>query len=201
MAAKHQKDKFLMSEDDKQYGIILPKPFDMEKVYKRLPYLKEMSDLLRELDKESDRGKVLISCSLLDEFARRMLLAFMVDCAQSKKLVEGFNAPLGTFSTRISALYAFGLISTDEFKELENLRKIRNKFAHEIYVSFEDQQIKDLVKNLTFIGHKVGNGEEEVGASELFTYSVAGLVLWIGNRHITIEEDRRKELPNTYSDS
>lgn len=45
-------------------------------------------------------------------------------------LLEGFNAPLGTFAARIKLCYALGLLTDAQFKDLELVRKIRNEFAH-----------------------------------------------------------------------
>src|SRR5580704_4285319 len=85
------------------------------------PHLGEFFDFLPELNKESDRGRVLISCSYLDELMRRILLAFVIDRDSSPRLFDGFNAPLGTFSTRTAAAYALGLITEREFNECESL--------------------------------------------------------------------------------
>lgn len=43
-----------------------------------------------------------------------------------------------------------GLISTREYDELSILRKVRNRFARDIHISFDDHQIKDLSRYLTF---------------------------------------------------
>jgi mannitol operon repressor len=72
------------------------------------PHLAEFSRFLPELNKESDRGRVMISCSYLDELMRRTLLGFFIDRETSLRL-DGFNAPLGTFSTRTAATFALGL--------------------------------------------------------------------------------------------
>ena len=52
----------------------------------------------------------MIVCSYLDELLLRILLAFLIERDGTKRLVEGFNAPLGTLSTRSAAAYALGLI-------------------------------------------------------------------------------------------
>lgn len=66
-------------------------------------------------------------------------------------LVEGFNAPLGTFSSRIKAAYALGLLTKDQFLDLERLRKIRNEFAHTWKsVSLSKQKVAALIDNMSF---------------------------------------------------
>ncbi|MCC7596730.1 transcriptional regulator [Janthinobacterium sp. FW305-129] len=67
------------------------------------------------------------------------------------QLVEGFNAPLGTFSSRIKAAYSIGLITKEQFQDLEILRKIRNEFAHNWKpVDMAKQKIAALIDNMTY---------------------------------------------------
>jgi mannitol operon repressor len=47
-------------------------------------------------------------------------------------------------STRTAAAYSLGLIHEREFKELEILRRVRNRFAHGVHVSFDMQDVKAL---------------------------------------------------------
>jgi mannitol operon repressor len=114
------------------------------------PHLADFSVFLPQLNKESDRGLVMIAMSFIDELMRRTLLAFLIESDTSTSLVEGFNAPLGTLATRSAAAFALGLISERELKEADTLRKIRNQFAHHVHVSFEDASIRDLARNLTW---------------------------------------------------
>jgi mannitol operon repressor len=85
------------------------------------------------------------------------------------RLLEGFNAPLGTFASRILSAFALGLLSEEEYRECENIRKIRNIFAHNIYTSFEDQKVKDLCANLRYSGKEPGDARQQ--------YSTATIVL------------------------
>ncbi len=60
------------------------------------------------------------------------------------------------------------------------MRKIRNRFAHDIHVSFDDQQMKDLCRNLTFKANDYG--EVVVPAKGQFTTAATGLILNLTNR-------------------
>jgi mannitol operon repressor len=156
------------------------------------PHLAEFSRFLPELNKESDRGRVMISCSYLDELMRRILLAFFIDRESSLQLVEGFNAPLGTFSTRTAAAYALGLISHAEFKECETLRRIRNRFAHDVHASFEQQDIHDLCKNLTKAAPSYG--DVVVDTRGQYTTASVALILQLTNRpHYVAKKARQAE--------
>ncbi len=79
---------------------------------------------------QDDRAMVLSIATFLEDTLGRLLLAYFRTCKSTKELIEGFNAPLGTFGSRIKAVYVFGLVTEDQFKDMEILRKIRNQFAH-----------------------------------------------------------------------
>jgi mannitol operon repressor len=150
------------------------------------PHLKRFLRFLPELNKESDRGGVLISCSYVDELLRQTLLAFFIENDNSNRLVEGFNAPLGTFSTRISAAFALGLISEREFRECNTLRRVRNRFAHHLEASFDMQDIRDLCENLTYAVPGT------VDARERYTSAVVPLILNLVNRPHYVSKKRRE---------
>jgi hypothetical protein len=89
--------------------------------------LAETVELLRT---ESDRGLALIVGEWLSEMARSLLRHALVDSSLEKRLLEGSLAPLGTFSARALACFAFGLISRRVSDALDIIRRIRNSAAH-----------------------------------------------------------------------
>jgi hypothetical protein len=99
----------------------------------------QFNDFLIALHSESERGIALIAATMIDDILERTILAFLVDHKDTGRLLDGFNAPLGTFSSRILVALALGLLSETEYSECERIRKIRNIFAHNFPVSFEDQ--------------------------------------------------------------
>ncbi len=107
------------------------------------------SAFLSEFQKESDRGAALVGAALLDTRLERLLLAHMIPGEGSNKLVCGGNAPLGTFSSRISACLALGLITPAERHDLNIVRGIRNEFAHREHgLDFSDAKIEGLCSSL-----------------------------------------------------
>lgn len=94
------------------------------------PEVEQLGRFLAAFNKESDRGAALVAASMLDERLEQILNAFFVESSTGKELTSGFNAPLGTFSSRASAAAALGLIQENEFKEITLIRKIRNEFGH-----------------------------------------------------------------------
>ena len=66
-----------------------------------------------------------------------------------KRLFE-YNQPLGNFSGKISLSYCLGLIDKVVKDDLNLVRKIRNRFAHDLYVTFADEEIKSWCQGLKF---------------------------------------------------
>jgi DNA-binding MltR family transcriptional regulator len=109
---------------------------------------KQRRVIFRQLASESDRGAALIGCSLLEEDLDQLLRSKMSPNAEAKQidgLFSGFG-PLATFSAKIAICHAFGFIDGDLFHDLEVIRKIRNKFAHEYTTKefFDDATFQQL---------------------------------------------------------
>jgi DNA-binding MltR family transcriptional regulator len=104
---------------------------------------------LREFENETDRGAALVGAAVIDHRLIDTLRAFMVSNKAAGRLLDGGKAPLGTFSARIDATYALGLINTHEEHELHLIRKIRNEFAHRKHgTTFADPKISSLCDRL-----------------------------------------------------
>lgn len=102
------------------------------------------------VNSEGDRSAALLVAAYLEEQLEALLLAYLLDVPAAKLLVCGFNAPLGTFSSRCKAAYALGLISSVQFKDIERIRKIRNEFAHNWdLTSFDDTRVIGTVRSIT----------------------------------------------------
>lgn len=169
-----------------------------EELVKKYPNLKEFFPFLDLLQKESDRGQVLISTGFLEQQLKDVLLAFMRDTPESQELFAGANAPLGSFSSRITACFSLGLITEPEHHDLHLLRKIRNSFAHHIHTSFETQSVIDRCALLKHKAHDYVNEQEqkvEVQPSGQFTTAAVGLILSLVNRAHYVAKERR-EKPN-----
>ncbi|WP_082586129.1 MULTISPECIES: MltR family transcriptional regulator [unclassified Lysobacter] len=101
------------------------------------------------LSAHDDRGLALSLAAFAEDTLGRLLLTYLVDSKQSKDLIEGFNAPLGTLATRMKAAFAIGLLTKEQYDDLEVARKIRNLFAHDWEgVSLERSDIKSMIGQL-----------------------------------------------------
>jgi DNA-binding MltR family transcriptional regulator len=59
------------------------------------------------------------------------------------------SAPLGSFAAKIRLAHLLGLISKDFYSDLEMMKEIRNRFAHDLSaVSFDQQSISPITSLL-----------------------------------------------------
>jgi hypothetical protein len=94
-------------------------------------------DLIRSntphLGKERDRSCAILMFSLIDDLTQQLILQ---ECNQDiprlKDRLFGTSGMLPTASDRFFLVFALGWISNHVFHNLRIIRKIRNKFAHEL---------------------------------------------------------------------
>ena len=161
---------------------------DRDNFLKENPHLKDFIPFLDIQNSESPRGKVLVACSFLEEQLKNVIEAYLIEDSDTELLLEGFNAPLGSLSSRIKAAHCLGLISDIEYADCNILRKIRNEFAHSHHASFEDNKCKDLCANLHLSAKDYG--DVVVGALGQFTTASVALISNLVNRPHYVSQER-----------
>lgn len=113
--------------------------------------LKWMSIVEEEINVKSDRALIITIASILDIQLEKLLKNFMINNSKIDENLFKGNAPLSTFSSKISICYNLGLISKYEYQTIEIIKKIRNRFAHDIEIKkmTDNQAIMDLCNKLT----------------------------------------------------
>jgi mannitol operon repressor len=157
------------------------------------PHLQEAMMFLAELSRESDRGKVLIATGFMEQQLRNVLASFFIDGADAARLLDGANAPLGSFSARTAACHALGLIKDDENHDLGLIRKIRNEFAHTTQISFDTPSIRDRCAILRMRAPDYDNektGKVIVNASGQFQTSAVAIIMNLINRPHYVGQQR-----------
>jgi DNA-binding MltR family transcriptional regulator len=143
-------------------------------------HLKDFIPFMIRLSKESDRGAVLMATGYLEKMLKDILQAYFIKGSSSDALFE--NGALATFSARTAACHALGLISDDEFHNIQLIRKIRNYLAHELHSTFDDPSVVDRCKLLRLKAHDYG--DVVVGTTGQFqTAAVAVLNRLINRAH------------------
>jgi len=102
-----------------------------------------------ELEKESDRGCVVLAFAWMDEQFTAMLKKFFLpskhEAAKADELL-GVGRPIGDAATKIDLLLRLGLISPSTHKSLHLFRKLRNDFAHlSSSLAFTTDHVRDRV--------------------------------------------------------
>jgi hypothetical protein len=158
--------------------------------------LKDLNSFVRELELETDRGLPLVGAALIDERLQETLRSFFCECRASSKLLDEGAAPLGTFSSRVQACYALGLIDDFEFAEIELIRKVRNEFAHAKHgVSFQNAKVTGLCSTL-HSDLPEGAGHPTSDPRFRFTNAVVCLALRLYYRPDWVATERRQ--PKTW---
>lgn len=165
------------------------------------PHLKDFMPWLDLLNRESPRGAVLISTGFIEQQLKDILRAFLIENDGAAALFDGTFAPLGSFSARIAACYALGLISEQEHHDLTLIRKIRNDFAHHIHTDFKTPSVVDRCKALKSKVHDYTSekmGEVVVSPHGQFTTAATSIVLNLVNRAHYVGKQRRTFVPFPY---
>lgn len=157
----------------------------------RLDHVEDLSKFVDELRRETDRGLPLVGAALIDEKLPEALNAFLVRGKAAERLLSDNNGALGTFSSRIDACFALGLIDEFEHQEISLIRKVRNEFAHAKHgLSFQSEPVKGLCSNL--------KSDLPMGANYpindprfRFTNAVVCMVLRLFYRPNWVEKERR----------
>ena len=152
------------------------------------PHLERFKAFAIEMTKETPRGMAMASAAFIDEMLGEILAAFMVDNKGAAALLDGVNAPLGTFAARAAAANAMGLISDAEHRECDLVRKVRNEFAHQVLISFEDEKLMKLCAKLTYAAKPYG--DVTVSTHGQFASAATALIMNLVNRAHYVKQKR-----------
>lgn len=146
-------------------------------------HLKQLSAFLLEFNDESERGAALLAASMLDEQLKAILEAFLIEGKHQDKLLKDFNPPLGTLSSRLEACAAMGLVSEQEYAEIDVIRRVRNEFGHGLGVTFDTKKVSALCAKLTMsVGNVAKAGEPPVGPKPRFVTAAVSVIVLLTNR-------------------
>ncbi len=115
-------------------------------------FVKWLQIVKDEIEGTNNRSVVIVCAAILDTQLEKLIKnALYIDKNIDGNLFVGGNAILSSFSSKITMAYYMKIISKDEMDLLNAIRKLRNKFAHEIDVSKGriSDSIKDSCLNLT----------------------------------------------------
>jgi DNA-binding MltR family transcriptional regulator len=131
-------------------------------------------------DEENDRSIAIVGATFVDMLLEQILVAYLIDDEKELKRLLGCDQPLGTYSGRVTMTYCLGLINNVVRDDLRLVGRIRNRFAHDLYASFDDDSIKACCTHLQW--HKVAfvaNPPSDATARDLYQVGVHQLVCYL----------------------
>lgn len=108
------------------------------------------TDFYDQLSKESDRGCVIISASLIDDVLTRLVKAKLAPSIEKQdELFDNASSPFSTFSAKIDLAYRLGIIRPHVRASFHLVRRIRNDFAHVIGSgNFDSDSVSSRIREL-----------------------------------------------------
>ena len=105
------------------------------------------SGFFDEFRSESDRGATILASVWIDKLLERKLNALFTEGNSStRRKLYDLNGPFSSFSSKVLAAYSLGWIDSEIFDDINLVRKIRNKFAHELHgIDLESPKIRLLI--------------------------------------------------------
>lgn len=155
--------------------------------------IEDVEGFLEEFRGESDRAAAVLGAAYLNGCLKQQIANFLIDDSKRiGEILEGPLAPLGHFAARISASYCMGLISEDEYHDLQIIRTIRNEFAHKLHgLSFSDALVENKCAKLHLPREVPPWPHGPPGARNQFTVTVALLSLKLKVRTARLKRRRR----------
>jgi mannitol operon repressor len=145
---------------------------------------------IKQTAKENaDRNNAIVAGVDLEEALGDMLLNFMVDAKTSRDLLR---STLSNFAIRINMAYSLGLISPDEYADLNTIREIRNYFAHgKRGCTFADKFVTNLCNNFRIRG----KNPIEINESWALYLDTASILLYTFSTRISRAKKQQRVSP------
>jgi hypothetical protein len=115
-----------------------------------------------QIEFDSDRAAGIVAGSIAETRLEQALQSRLrpADTSKLQDVVQQLFRPsgaLGPFSTKIDLAYLMRLLSDEAYKDLTNIKNIRNDFAHQLdHDSFDVPSIRDRCKNFILVDRHVG---------------------------------------------
>ena len=180
-----------------QYGSIIAGK-DLERYFYLLHAGWEFHALFNDSSEVNERAIAIVGASFLDTQLEHMLINFFVsDEREVQKLLQP-ERPIGTFGSRTTLAYCLGLIGKVIRDDLRLVAKIRNRFAHRLEASFDDEPIRSWCLALKW--HEIGmvmKAPEGATTGDIFQVGVNQLICHLSGLVGLARLDRRQIYPTS----
>jgi hypothetical protein len=150
------------------------------------------SDLFQE--EKNERAAAIVGAAFLDTILEHILIAFMVDDEREVPKLLGIERPLATYGSRTTLAYCLGLIPRTIRDDLRLIGKIRNRCAHDLRASFDEEPIRTWCLSLKW--HEISmcmSPPEDATPAEIFQVGLNQLVTYL-NGVVGIARTEKRQL-------
>jgi hypothetical protein len=99
-------------------------------------------------EETSDRALAIVGAAFLDTLLEHILINFLVNDEKEVGRLLQPEQSLGAYGSRTSLLYGLGFIGKIIRDDLRLVGKIRNRFAHHLQASFEEDPLRSWCRSL-----------------------------------------------------
>lgn len=142
---------------------------------------------------DNDRAIVIVGIAYVEDLLHYCLENFFPSGTKTVQRMLSHTGFVGTFSSKTDLLYSLGLIDKVIKGDLDKLAQIRNEFAHKTAVSFEDEKIENLIKELKW--HEIFmmmKAPKEATVKEIFKVGVNTIVTHLNGIASVCKSEKRK---------
>jgi hypothetical protein len=178
------------TESDDSASLITGKA--LERYFELNDALREFSRLFQE--EKNERAAAIVGGAFLDTLLEHILLGFLAEDEKEVQRLLDPEQPLGSYGSRIRIVYCLGLIGKVIRDDLRLVGKIRNRFAHDLHASFDDEPIRSWCLSLKW--HELSmfmKAPEGATAGEIFQVGVNQLVTHL-NGIVSIARMERRQI-------
>lgn len=142
---------------------------------------------------DSDRAIVIVGLAYIEDLLLNILENFFPSDSKTVDRLLSHSGVLGTVNSKISLIYSLGFIDKIVMQDLEKVTQIRNKFAHKTNISFEDDMVVKLCKELKW--HEISmmiKTPKIATAKDIFKVNINQLVSHLGGVASIAKGEKRK---------
>jgi DNA-binding MltR family transcriptional regulator len=137
---------------------------------------------IAELEGENERAVAVVGAAWLDELLAELLATAMRDDDVSRHLLDPLaQGPISSYAARIRMAYALELIGLENMKDLLQVGRIRNLFAHTVHRrSFDNETVRKECQKLK-TGPRVASQHDRENPRGQYVSTVAFLSFVLAN--------------------
>ncbi|ESU23795.1 hypothetical protein FEDK69T_12050 [Flavobacterium enshiense DK69] len=142
---------------------------------------------------DNDRAIVIVGLAYIEDLLLNILESFFPSDSKTVDRLLSYSGVLGTANSKICMIYSLGFIDKTVMQDLEKVTQIRNKFAHKTDISFEDDFIIKLCKELKWHEASMMMKTPEIAtAKDIFKVNINTLVSHLSGIASIAKGEKRK---------